>query len=54
MNGPDDVLDFGLIADIPKSKDLFEQKAKFHWEYYSELAYLVVSTRSSWGSPLGS
>jgi hypothetical protein len=40
MNGPDEVLDHGLIADIPKSKELFEQKAQFHWEYYSELAYL--------------
>jgi hypothetical protein len=40
MNGPDEVLDYGLIADIPESKELFEQKARFHWEYYSELAYL--------------
>ncbi len=43
MNDPhdgDEVLDYGLIADIPRSKELFEQKAQFHWEFYSELAYL--------------
>src|SRR5437660_4804382 len=43
MNDPHDggeVLDYGLIADIPKSKELFEQKAQFHWDFYSELAYL--------------
>jgi hypothetical protein len=40
MNGPDEVLDYGLIADIPKSKELFAQRTQFHWEYYSELAYL--------------
>ena len=45
MNAPDDeVLDYGLIADIPKSKELFEQKAQFHWEFYSELAYLRNQT----------
>jgi hypothetical protein len=40
MNGPDEVIDFGLIADIPKSKEHFERLAQFHWEYYSELAFL--------------
>jgi hypothetical protein len=41
MNGqPDEVLDSGLIADIPKTKELFEKRAQFHWEFYSELAYL--------------
>lgn len=41
MNGTrDPVLDYGLIADIPKYKELFEQRAQFHWEFYSELALL--------------
>jgi len=40
MNGPDEPLDFGLIADIPKTKELFERQAQFHWDYYSELAFL--------------
>lgn len=41
MNAHDDeVLDSGLIADIPKFKERFEQIAQFHWEYYSELALL--------------
>lgn len=41
MSDPhDEVLDYGLVADIPKSKELFEKKAQFHWEFYSELAYL--------------
>lgn len=40
MNAHDEVLDSGLIADIPKYKELFEQKAQFHWEFYSELALL--------------
>jgi hypothetical protein len=40
MNGPDEPLDFGLIADIPKSKEHFGRLAQFHWEFYSELAFL--------------
>ncbi len=40
MNGPDEPLDSGLIADIPKTKKRFERLAQFHWEYYSELAFL--------------
>lgn len=41
MNMPDDeALDYGLIADIPKYKEVFEQRAQFHWEFYSELALL--------------
>lgn len=40
MNAHDEVLDYGLIADIPKYKELFEQRAQFHWEFYSELALL--------------
>lgn len=34
----DEPLDYGLIADIPKFRELFEQKAQFHWEFYTELA----------------
>jgi RES domain-containing protein len=33
-------LDYGQIADIAKSKELFERQAQFHWDYYSELAFL--------------
>lgn len=40
MKGPHELLDSGLIGDIAKSKQFFEQKAQFNWEYYSELAYL--------------
>jgi hypothetical protein len=41
MNGQhDEVLDSGLIADIPKFRELFEEKAQFHWQFYSELALL--------------
>jgi hypothetical protein len=40
MNGRDEPLDFGLIADIPKSKEHFQRLAQFHWEFYSELAFL--------------
>jgi RES domain len=40
MNGPDEPLDFGLIADIPKSEEHFERLAQLHWEFYSELAFL--------------
>src|SRR5215472_18223254 len=41
MNGEhDEVLDSGLIADIPKFRELFEEKAQFHWQFYSELALL--------------
>jgi len=36
----DEILDYGLIADIPKFKALFEQRAQFHWEFYSELTLL--------------
>ena len=36
----DDALDSGLVADIPRVKKAFEERAQFHWEYYSELALL--------------
>jgi hypothetical protein len=39
MSQPEEPLDSGLIADIPKSRALYEQLRQFHWEYYSELAY---------------
>jgi RES domain-containing protein len=39
MSQHDEPLDSGLIADIPKSKALYEQLRQFQWEYYSELAY---------------
>lgn len=40
MSEYEEPLDSGLVADIPKSKALYEQLCQFHWEYYSELAYL--------------
>lgn len=39
MSQRDEPLDSGFIADIPKSRALFEQLRQFHWEYYSALAY---------------
>jgi RES domain len=39
MNQHDEPLDSGFIADIPKSKALYEQLRQLHWEFYSELAY---------------
>ena len=39
MSQHDESLDSGFIADIPKSRALFDQLRQFHWEYYSELAY---------------
>lgn len=32
-------LDYGLVADIGKSKARYEELLQFHWEYYSELAF---------------
>lgn len=40
MNAHDEALESGPIADIPKLKELFEQRAQFHWEYYTALALL--------------
>jgi len=40
MNAHDEALDYGLITDIAKYKEQFEQKAQFQWEFYSELALL--------------
>jgi hypothetical protein len=60
MNGShdDEVIDSGLVADIPKNKELFEQWVKFHWEYYSELAFLrnqiydsLKSSLREWAKP---
>jgi len=39
MSEYDEPLDSGFIADIPKSRALYEQLRQFHWEFYSELAY---------------
>lgn len=39
MSEHEEILDTGLVADIPRSKALYEQQRRFHWEYYSELAY---------------
>lgn len=33
-------LDWGLISDISKSREEFEQFGHFHWDFYSELEYL--------------
>lgn len=32
-------LDEGVVSDIPKKKALYESQLRFHWDYYSELAY---------------
>jgi len=39
MSQHDEPLDSGFVADIPKSRELFERLREFHWEYYSALAY---------------
>jgi hypothetical protein len=39
MSRQEEPLDSGFIEDIPKSRALFEKLRRFHWEYYSELAY---------------
>jgi len=39
MNKPPEVLDSGRISDIRKSRALFEELVRFHWQYYSELAF---------------
>jgi hypothetical protein len=33
------LLDFGRLEDIPKSKVYYQQFLKYHWEYYSEVAF---------------
>jgi hypothetical protein len=40
MNSHDETIDSGFLSDISRNKELFEQKARFHWQYYSELEYL--------------
>lgn len=39
MSQHDEPLDSGFVADIPKSRALYEHLKQFHWEFYSELAY---------------
>lgn len=34
-----ELLEYGLVQDIPKTKARYEQLLKFHWDYYSELAF---------------
>jgi hypothetical protein len=34
-----ELLDSGNVSDIIKSKKLHEDLVKFHWKYYSELAF---------------
>jgi len=33
------LLDYGRVDDIPRSKALYRQLLKYHWEYYSEVAF---------------
>lgn len=33
------LLEQGRIEDIPRSKEAFQRLLKFHWEYYTELAF---------------
>jgi hypothetical protein len=39
MSPHDEPLDGGFVEDIPKSRKYYEQLSRFHWEYFSELAY---------------
>jgi hypothetical protein len=40
MSDQKEFLDYGLVEDIPKSRALCQQLLRFHWEFYSELAFL--------------
>ena len=40
MNAGDEIIDSGRIGDIAKFKKLYQERAQFHSEYYSELEYL--------------
>lgn len=40
MIDPEEPIESGLIADIRASKARYEQLIQFHWECYSELAFL--------------
>ena len=39
MSRHEEFLESGFVADIPRSRALYEQLRQFHWEFYSELAY---------------
>ncbi len=39
MTDHEEPLEYGQIADIPRSKARYKALAGFHWEFYSELAF---------------
>lgn len=39
MSDLEEPLEYGRIADIPRSKARYKALARFHWEFYSELAF---------------
>ena len=45
MSDQGEPLESGLVADIPKSRALYERLLKYHWEYYSELAFQRAQVR---------
>lgn len=47
MSQYDEPLESGAIADIARSKALYEQLLHFHWEYFAELAYKRIKIYDS-------
>jgi hypothetical protein len=39
MSKYEEPLEFGLLADITQSKQIYERQLQFQWEFFSELAY---------------
>ena len=40
MSNKEGPLEYGLVADIPRTKAAYQQLLRFQWEYFSELAFL--------------
>lgn len=39
MSNGEEILESGFVRDIPRSKREYERLLRFHWNFYSELAY---------------
>ncbi len=39
MSDYDDFLEYGFVSAIPASRAQHQQLLKFHWDYYSDLAF---------------
>lgn len=40
MSGQHEPLEYGLVADIPRTRAAYWEFLRFHWDFYSELAFL--------------